>query len=429
MRSIVSWRRFGVTSDVERHLEFHSARHPVTPRLTIVLPLKGRHLFTLRFLWHANRARLPYRILIADGEVHPLIARLLENPRNIFPELDIEYVRYPNDVDFSHFFVKMADALARVRTPYAMLADNDDFLGFAGIERSLDFIETHSDYVASAGRIAGFSVYSGVNNPSGGLVGKLNRLCMYYDDGKEISSPVVAERLRQGALRLWIYYAVSRTEALGTICREVAEIDFTDLLLHESFHIMRVLSLGKVHEDRAAVSYFRQYGTSTVAAFNRDWVSSLVRGRFTSNVQAVTERISMAAAPTDKDKAANVSEYIIAMLESRFKQFVRANYGAVQQTKQFIRRRAPNLVGWVQNRPRFFIGREGSALLRKLADAGASHESVVQFQDELAAIEAVIAGDAFSAFVQPYLAALHPDAPAQVDRRFAGQPSESGPIV
>ena len=257
----------------------------VSPRLTIVLPLKGRPLFTLRFLWHANRLRLPYRILIADGEVHPAIAQLLENSRDVFPELDIEYVRYPNDVDFSHFFAKMADALTRVRTPYAMLADNDDFLGFAGIERSLDFLESHTDYVASAGRIAGFSVYSGLNNPSGGLIGRLNRLCMYFA-AEDIDSSSVAERLRQGALRLWIYYAVCRTEALAAICREIAEIDFTDLLLHELFHIMRALSLGKIHADRTTVSYFRQYGTSSIAVSNRDWVRSLLRGRFTENVQS-----------------------------------------------------------------------------------------------------------------------------------------------
>ncbi len=386
----------------------------MTPRLTIVLPLKGRHLFTLRFLWHANIARLPYRFLIADGQVHPVIARLLENSRRVFPELDIEYVRYPDDADFSRFFAKMADALARVRTPYAMLADNDDFLGLAGIERSLDFLETHRDYVASAGRIAGFAVYSGLNNPSGGLVGRLNRLCMYFA-AEDFDSSSVAERLRQGALRLWIYYAVCRTEALAAICREISEIDFTDLLLHELFHIMRALSFGKIHADRTTVSYFRQYGTSMVASSNRDWVRNLLRGRFTSNVQALTERISIVAAAADKGKAPDIAQYVLAMLEGRFGQFVQANYGSFQEAKGFLRKRAPKLVTWVQNRPRFFIGRARRAFVRQLTDAGASEQDVRNFCAELATIEDALCGEAFRNFVQPYLADLRPGAELKVD--------------
>jgi hypothetical protein len=47
----------------------------MAPRLTIVMPLKGRHLFTFRFLWHANRMRLPYRFLIADGQVNEAVAQ------------------------------------------------------------------------------------------------------------------------------------------------------------------------------------------------------------------------------------------------------------------------------------------------------------------------------------------------------------------
>ena len=42
------------------------------------MPLRGRPLFTLRFLWHANRARLPYRFIIADGQVRPRLAAILD---------------------------------------------------------------------------------------------------------------------------------------------------------------------------------------------------------------------------------------------------------------------------------------------------------------------------------------------------------------
>ena len=132
----------------------------MSARLTIILPLRGRPLFTLRFLWHANAARLPYKFIIADGEVRQELSHLLENSAKLFPDIDVEYIRYPDDTDFGRYFAKMTDALQRVQTPYAMLADNDDFLALTGLERSLDFLDANPDYVCYGGGIGGFAVYS-----------------------------------------------------------------------------------------------------------------------------------------------------------------------------------------------------------------------------------------------------------------------------
>ena len=379
----------------------------MSPRLTIVLPLKGRHLFTLRFLWHANRARLPYRFLIADGEVHPALAQVLENSNEHFPNLDLEYVRYPDDCNFSCFFAKMADALSRVTTPYAMIADNDDFLAYGGLERSLNFLESNSDYVCSAGRVAGFSVYSGLNNPSRGLRGKLNSLYPYYQS-EDVSSPFVIERLRRGGLRLWIYYAVCRTEALAAVAREVAELDFSDLLIHEAFHVMRTLTFGKAHSDHATVSYLRQYGTSQGFSFKKDWVHHLLRSRFTSDVHALVERISKVASAVNGADSATIAEDIRAVLDHKFRQFLWANYGSLQEIKRIVRQTMPNLVTWLQNRPRFFVSRDRSLLLRELVTAGASQDDLAQFRNELAMIEDTISGEVFAGFVRPFLSALGP---------------------
>ena len=37
--------------------------------------------------------------------------------RKLFPNIDVEYIRYPDDTDFGRYFAKMTDALQRVRTP------------------------------------------------------------------------------------------------------------------------------------------------------------------------------------------------------------------------------------------------------------------------------------------------------------------------
>ncbi len=387
------------------------------PRLTVVLPLKGRYLFTLRFLWHADRARLPYRFLIADGQVHPQLAAILENAQTAFPNLDIDYVRYPNDVDFSRYFAKMADALARVRTPYAMLADNDDFIALGGTERSLDFLDARPDYVCCGGGLAGFSVYAGLHDANNGLTGRLNRYAYRYtihDRSADFASPSAVERLRAGSRNWWSYYAVYRTEALSTICREIVEIDFSDLQLHEFFCAMRTMTLGKARSDGASIAYLRQYGTSLQSAYKKDWVHHLLRSRFTSDFSAMIARISDTAAAADGVDAADVAEMLRGICETWLREFLRVYYGEVQGLKQLVRERAPALMNWLKKRRRAFVGRERAALFARLAADGASPAYLKQFEAELALIEDVLTGEAFPSFIRAHMPAFAAEPDARV---------------
>jgi hypothetical protein len=142
------------------------------------------------------------------------------------------------------------------------------------------------------------------------------------------------------------------------------------------------------------------------AAANKNWVRHLLHSRFTPDVAALVERISTAAAAADGGEAPVFAEQVLAALEAKFGQFIQGNYGSLQEIKTFLRERTPSLVTWVKNRPRYFIGRQRSALCRQLIEAGASGAYVAQFRAELAAIEDVLSGEAFAAFVRPYLPVL-----------------------
>jgi glycosyltransferase domain-containing protein len=375
------------------------------PRLTIVLPLKGRYLFTLRFLWHANRARLPYRFLIADGQVHPVLAALLENWRQHFPNLDIEYIRYPDDLDYRHFFIKMADALRRVTTPYAMLADNDDFVAYAGTERSLDFLDVNLNYICCSGGLAGFSVYSGLLNANG-PIGRLNHYAYrytYLDRSEDYSSSSSVERLRLGSRNWWSYYAVYRTGALKTICREIVDINFSDMQLHELFCAMRALTLGKARSDASTIAYLRQYGSSLGSSFKKDWVHHLLRSRFTTDFAEMIDRISVSAAQADRVDAAPVAEMLRLICEDWLREFLKIYYGPLQSIKQLLRDNIPGLFNWLKNRRRYCIARERAAIFSKLAADGASEGYLADFDGELKTIEDVVTGREFAAFIGPYL--------------------------
>lgn len=131
-------------------------------RLTIVLALRGRPLFTRRWLDYAQAAGLPFKVVVADGSddkdaafVHDLLA-----DKDRFSNLDLEYTRYPFDRAFSDYYAKMAAVLSKVATPFAALIDNDDFPVSLGLDRATSFLEAHPGHAACSGRMAEVNIES-----------------------------------------------------------------------------------------------------------------------------------------------------------------------------------------------------------------------------------------------------------------------------
>src|ERR1700730_724545 len=104
----------------------------------------------------------------------------------------------------------MSNAMGRVRTPYVMYADNDDFLGCNGIEKAVDFLEVHPDYVCARGHQVTFSVHSGVGGSPGSISGRINKLAS-DNDFLDADAPSAFERLKHGGLCHRMYYAIYRS--------------------------------------------------------------------------------------------------------------------------------------------------------------------------------------------------------------------------
>lgn len=369
----------------------------MTPRLTIVLPLKGRPLFTLRFLWHANRARMPYRFLIADGEVRPPLGEMLENSRELFPNLDIEYIRYPDDSNWSRYFGKLHDALRRVRTPYVMMADNDDFLAPAGIERCIDFLDSHPDYVCCAGGIAGFSLYSPLSALPDKVLGSLNRLTYTYtpdSSPEEVHSDDVRARMQSGFHCYWFFYSVYRPRALELIWKEIVEIDFSNFHILELYSTLRTLTLGKARQDETVTSYFKQgdagggwHWATSEAAPSASFVYHLLRSRLGADVSAMIERISYAVAEAGSGDAEEIAEQLRQLTEQFMNEIIRNHYGTTNRIRQRLRNYLPWLSDWMKTRYRRSVVREKRAVPDRLRKNGAGAKYLAVFQSELARME------------------------------------------
>jgi glycosyltransferase domain-containing protein len=217
--------------------------------LTIILLLKGRDAFTMRWFEYAKKFKIPYKIIVADGGLDTDLEKELRN-KKFYPEVDYEYVRYPYDENYKIFYAKVLDALTRVETPYVILASNDDFLFFDALEDSVSFLKENSDYVSSRGEIWDFAVSS----PSAGLggidcsaiYGNLNGVSkLYYHP--TVAGESATERVIDFSLKSHSgWHDVVRTESLKEAYSALIESNINHISLSDSLVSFFLASQGKL---------------------------------------------------------------------------------------------------------------------------------------------------------------------------------------
>lgn len=384
----------------------------IDKRLTVLLTLKGRDLYTLRWLWHANRTGLPFPVVIADGEVNPSVARLIENPA-VFPNLQIEYRRY-NDRTFYDFYLKLQDALASIKTPYVMMSDNDDFLFPSGIVESLECLERSPDYVSAGGGIGHFE--SRVEeNQLPNLSGKIERY--WYQQSRayrsyDLASQSAAERVCEAYSGfLTVCYNVFRVEALRKTTDEMVQFNFQRLDNSELLLILRTATLGKVKSYASCLSYIRQLGTSSNPSRGKDFVVSLSTETYIDEIQKIAKHIAAIAAQADGAKAEEVAERLHAISTARLREKLIAVLGWRATVKGALKSYAPQvLIAYAKALgERFRSGKSSAAggrpisregMLELTAKAGASAALMAETQRELADIERTMESGDFIAFVR-----------------------------
>ncbi len=372
-----------------------------TNDLTILLTLKGRHLHTLRWLWHANHICLPFHVIVADGEVHPTIARLLSNPET-FPNLSFEYHRY-EDRSFSDFYYKCADALGKVRTPYVMMSDNDDFLFPLGLQRSIAFLDSAPEYVCAGGGTPGFCLDAG-SGVAPNVVGSLHRISyqfLKHHKSRDLDNSSTTLRVLDELKNYFpIYYHVYRIEALCLIAHEIQAYDFSDLDIHERYWALRALTLGKVRSDPSFFFYFRQAFASMMSAYKIDWIDHLLQSRFPQDFRNMASKIAAEAARVDGCDPAELENQIREV----YSMILRKRLPRILLRHQF-----PILFSLKQRFSALRLGRiipvsiqrklDETRFWKQLALNGATDDTIAIHAQEFADIEATLQGDEFIKFI------------------------------
>jgi glycosyltransferase domain-containing protein len=216
--------------------------------LTILLTLWDRVPCTFRWMTYAGKVNLPFKVLIADGGSDESVSQVLTD-RDSFPKVDYEYIRYPYDATPTHYYKKVLDALGRVKTPFVVFADNDDFYLIEALRRSVEFLKHNPDFSSCRGIIGGVRItpdagYGELSNIYGEDVSFVRQV--YPPDQSNLEETALKRVHNYFASYRPNWYDVSRTEPTRENFQVLHDLDTQDLILSQHITMLLGVIAGKV---------------------------------------------------------------------------------------------------------------------------------------------------------------------------------------
>jgi glycosyltransferase domain-containing protein len=268
--------------------------------LTVLLTVRGRTAYTDRWMTYADAAGFPFQVLVADGGPDAATERLLSN-RARFPRARYDFVRYPVDRAYAHFYAKIADALSRIQTPLTVLADNDDFFIVEGLRAAAAFLTDHPDYAACGGQEAGFWIAPNGGDPIYGSHVEWK----WSADNESLDDDTACARLRRKSRKTTYatYYYVQRTEDLRRHFEAICRANPEDLFLFERFLAFLAAVAGKSKQlDQLYLA--RQHnapGSSAIAhqSIAGDWLGRMLVPTWSADFTGFLEATVAALAARD----------------------------------------------------------------------------------------------------------------------------------
>ena len=252
-------------------------------KLTLLVTLKDRSSFTKRFCDYLSLIEYPFFVIFADGSLGDENEKIFKNLKN--QNFLYEYIRFPPDQILTNYYEKLFVAVKRVKTPYIVLADNDDFPIIEGQLKALEFLEFNNDYVGCTGRTGGVIIHPSSNLPYGKKVLNLSYYCHYMDVSVALDQTNALERIKSYLNNFYsIFYSIYRTDSIKINFEAMQKLDFSDLGIFELFFSYLQLTQGKIKTLNSLI-YVRQKGSSQAAASQKDWFHRLFYSAWLSDLK------------------------------------------------------------------------------------------------------------------------------------------------
>lgn len=220
--------------------------------LTIILLLKGRDDFTIRWFEYAKKLKLQHHVIIADGGAdNRLEDQLKANGYDSYVSYD--YIRYHYDDNYKLFYAKVLNALGKVETPYVVLASNDDFYFFDSLDESVSFLKENPDFVTSRGEVWDFQVSPRIKskNPTekSEIYGNLGAISKLYTYPTVIGESAI-DRIADFSFKAnSIWHDVVRTATLKEAYGVLVGSEINDLVISDNLICFMLASQGKIHRS------------------------------------------------------------------------------------------------------------------------------------------------------------------------------------
>jgi glycosyltransferase domain-containing protein len=169
--------------------------------------------------------------------------------------LNIDYVRYSFDATYADYYAKLVDALSRVTTSFAVMADNDDLFLPTGLADAVQFLSNNPSHVACGGQCAVFWVSGNSITAADTVYGdSLKWKCTSHLHSDVADT--ARQRLIDHALNFSdVFYSVHRTPALRRAFEVVRDVNPRDLFLMEQTVAVQTAIAGKCRQlDRLYIA-------------------------------------------------------------------------------------------------------------------------------------------------------------------------------
>jgi glycosyltransferase domain-containing protein len=239
--------------------------------LTVLVFLKDRSDFTKRLCQYLSLIQYPYTVLFSDGSICDENEYFFKNIKNKNLDFNFIYKRYPKDISLEVFYKKCYESISEIKTPYVMLADNDDFLFPDGQKICVAFLRDNRDYVGCNGRVSGILLSPEPEKPYGDHIQYLSYYCNVMDAPMAVDQEHACARIKSHLNNFYsIFYSVFKTESMVNTFNKILEFNFSELGIFELFFSQMQLAQGKI-KTIPNITYVRQKGSSQTAVTQKDW--------------------------------------------------------------------------------------------------------------------------------------------------------------
>lgn len=247
-------------------------------QLTILLTLKDRAAYTKRWLAYADKFHCPFPILIADGSKSTENADIV---KNYLSKLDIQCYRYPFDENLEVYYHKVADAVSKIKTPFLVKVNNDDFHDFSILSQGIGLLEKNNSYHSCYIKALTFSIkkpfcirsYSGANQIDASQHAH-ERLSSYFSGAP-------------GA-----YDNIHRTHFYENFWQDVVRFKFRDIRSHEYLLNAASYASGNI-VTTSSCGYFREEsGQGNTCQIETNTLKEMMNAYWIHEQQQISEYIA-----------------------------------------------------------------------------------------------------------------------------------------